>query len=365
MTTKSCNANSTQAPAPSEKLAAALPLAAFIALPLGMLLFVTPVSAQIFPRIEKEEVQRRIQSGKDDTADAVETPDKPVAPTKTVDGEKALRRFQELLAGYAKDEKAIWEASERHTSTLHVSVRDYIEASILLRMGRYKDADKRFKAIGSSVKKEDEAPSRECKNLINEIKAGRGYYLRMIAVVMDYWKEFDTEEQVLAAWDKAYRDGEKIVQEARKAIDKKKIENGENLPGQMTSWLLNGRLYWINLWTAQQNVKKLPANVNSWKQLISATGGREGKSEEYTPMYLTQRAALEVAREFFQHDEFVMGGTADKALGWNHLALGHLDGWPAFFEPKPYHTPGGRIALAAGKIIAEGWMKIMDALKAS
>ncbi|MBK8205744.1 MAG: hypothetical protein IPK87_03000 [Planctomycetes bacterium] len=336
-----------------------------IAVLLGLVWFAAPVASQIFPRIEKEEVQRRIQSGRDDTPEEVETPDKPVAPAKTVDGDKALRRFNELIAEYAKDEKAIWEASERHTSTLHVSVRDYIEASILLRMGRYKEADKRFKAIGSSVKKEDEAPSRECRNLINEIKAGRGYYLRMIAVVMDFWKEFDTEEQMLAAWDKAYRDGDKIVQEARKAIDKKKIENGENLPQQMTSWLLNGRIYWINLWTAQQNVRKLPANVNSWKQLISATGGREGKSEEYTPMYLTQRAALEVAREFFQHDELVMGGTADKALGWNHLALGHLDGWPAFFEPKPYHTPGGRISLAAGKILAEGWMKIMEALKAS
>ncbi len=339
--------------------------AACLATLLSVLLFATPMFAQIFPRIERDEVQRRIQSGKDDTPDEVETPDKPVAPTQTVDGEKALRRFNELLAGYARDEKAIWEASERHTSTLHVSVRDYIEASILLRMGRYKDADKRLRAIGSSVKKEDEAPSRECKNLIAEIKAGRGYYLRMIAVVMDFWKDFDTEEQMLAVWEKAHREGDKIVQDARKAIDKKKIENGENLPQQMTSWLLNARIYWKNLWAAQQNVKRLPANVNSWKQLISATGGREGKSEEYTPMYLTQRAALEVAREFFQHDELVIGGTADKALGWNHLALGHLDGWPAFFEPKPYHSPGGRIALAAGKILAEGWVKIMDGLKAS
>lgn len=328
---------------------------------LVLLLACPPMFAQIFPRIEKEDVQRRIQSGKPEPER--ESPDtEPAAPpVQAVDGTKAYKRFSDLLESYRKDEKAIREASTRHTSKVHPSVRDYLDGIVLLRLGYYGDAAKKLKAVGSSVRNEDKAPE-QCHNIIREIKAGRAWFFRMVAVVMDHWKDFETEEQMLSAWEKAYKEAEKLVSDARREVDRKKIDN-EQLPLQMNGWLNNGRIYWKNLYAAQQNVKSLPANANTWKALIAATGGREGSRDEYTPMYLVQRAALEVAREFFQHDDLVSGGTADAGLGWNHVGTAQLDDWKGYFEPKPYHKPGGKIALGAARLLAEGVVKQMEGLK--
>ncbi|MBX3458395.1 MAG: hypothetical protein KF696_00355 [Planctomycetes bacterium] len=326
-----------------------------------LLLACPPMFAQIFPRIEKDDVQRRIQSGKPEPEKEEPGAEPAAPPEQAVDGEKAYKRYLELLERYRKDEKSIREASDRHLSKVHPSVREYLEGVVLLRLGYYRDAEKKLKAVGSTVRNEDKAPE-QCRNVIRDIKSGRAYFFRMVAVVMDHWKDFETEEQMLAAWDKAYKAAEKLVNEARKEVDRKRIDN-EQLPQQMNGWLLNGRLYWKNLYAAQQNVKSLPGNANTWKALVTATGGREGSRDEYTPMYLVQRAALEVAREFFQHDDLVTGGTVDAGLGWNHVATAQLDEWKAYFEPKPYLKPGGRIALGAARLLAEGLVKQLEELK--
>jgi hypothetical protein len=321
------------------------------------LLLCAPASAQIFPRIEKEEVRKRIQSGKDDTPPPADK-DEGAPPPTEVDGAKVLARYRELLDAYKRDEKAFKESIERQTADMHVAVRDYMEGVLLLRLGQYREADIKLGRVGFTPKK-DEAKSDGQRTIIEDIKSGRAYHFRMIAVAMQYWDDFKDEEALNAAWAKARRNCDKVVADVRK----QRAPGAEERATRMNAWLVNAPVMWRTAWSALQNAEKHPDNPNTWKKLATATGVPEEASEDFTPMYFVQRAALEVLIQFWPKDAYVTGGFADVTLGFNYIAMMQTRGWEALIEPQPYHTDGGKNTLAAGKTTGAAYVRLLNQLK--
>jgi hypothetical protein len=321
------------------------------------LLFCSSVNAQIFPRIEKEEVRKRIQSGKDNAPQPADK-DESAPPPAEVDGTRVLARFRELQDSYKRDEKAFKDSIEKQTADMHVAVRDYMEGLLLLRLGQYREADIKLARVSLTPRKED-ATSDGQRTIIEDIKSGRAYHFRMIAVAMQYWGDFKDEEALNAAWAKARRNCDKVVAEVQKI----RTTAAEERATRMNAWLVNAPVMWRTAWTALQNVEKHPDNPKTWKKLATATGVPEEASEDFTPMYFVQRAALEVLIQFWPKDDYVTGGFADVTLGFNYIALMQTGGWEARFDPQPYHTDGGKNTLAAGKTTGAAYVRLLNQLK--
>lgn len=320
------------------------------------------LSAQIFPRIEKQDVKRRVATGATET-DTPETPD-PEPETVVVDGEKALKRYDELLAAYVKEEYAQKKAMTKHVDDLHASVRDYLEGVFMLRLGMYKDAARKLDSVGLSVKRESEIKTGELLNIANEIKKGSAYYYRMVAVVMQEWGDFETEEEAIEAWKKASDEATEIRTELQKEIKAGRATSDSNIANLMTAWLLTAKRQWVQAWKYEQNVRKFPESPFTWQFFIASQGSRQNNmKDEYTPNYLKQRAALQVMKEFFPHTLYVSGGSCDTTLAINYLSTGQLDEIEACLKPQEYHSLLGRAALQKGRKAAEDYEAWIEKLK--
>ena len=327
-------------------------------------LFASVSYAQIFPRIEKEDVKKRIATGSAEP-EAKDEPEPEDTPEDTdVDGDKALKRYNELLDSYLKDERAQKKASTKHTDELHVSIRDYFEGVFLLRMGMYKEAERKLKDVGVDVKREKEIKSPELQKQADEIKKGIAYYQRMIAVVMQHWDDFKTEEDAEAAWAKASKDGIEVRSELEKLIKNGKAAEDSKVVNYMTAWLLATKRQWVQTWKYEQNIKKHPESQFSWQFFIAATGSRQNNmKEDYTPHYLKQRAALQVMREFFPHTNYVRGGNCDVTMAVNHLSVGQLDEVDDDLLPRDYHSIAGRAELLKARKIQQDFNDGFKALQ--
>jgi hypothetical protein len=307
--------------------------------------------AQIFPRIEKDDVKKRIAGG------AAQPEEEPTEPTPEenpadVDGAAALRRYNELLSGYLKEEKAQRKAMTKHTDELFAGVRDYYEGVFLLRMGFYKDAERKLKDVGVSVRNEKDIATPELLRAAEEIKAGKAYYYRMIAAVMLEYTGFKTEKDAEAAWKKAALEGIKVRDELSALVDRGKVSD-DDYTQEMTAWLLTAHTEWLKLFKAEQNLQDHPENLNTWLFVVGATGIRQDDKIEYTPNFLKQRAALTVIKEFWPESLWVKSAVIDAGLGQNRLQVGQLDDIETFFEKQPYHSVLG----------AAGLQKQLDAVK--
>ncbi|MCB9894342.1 MAG: hypothetical protein H6839_07830 [Planctomycetes bacterium] len=319
-------------------------------------------SAQVFPRIEKADVKKRIATGGEQPDDVDPKDDDPKDTAVAVDGPTVLRRYRELLKGYNdSDEK---KAMTKHVNELHVSVRDYLEGVFLLRLGYYKEAERKLKDVGHTVRKENELSTPELLNLANDIKSGMAYYYRMMAVALQHFDDFKNEKEAQDAWADAAKEAGKVRRELDKLVSSNSITGSEDVPPKMTAWLLTTKREWLNLFKAEQNIEASPENVLSWQFLVSNTGSKQNDmKQEYTPNYLKQRAALTVIKEFWPKALYVTGGWADVTLAINHLGSGQLDNWRDYLEEKDYHGPGGRTTLKKARDGTEEYVKVIEALK--
>jgi hypothetical protein len=326
-----------------------------------ILLIATAANAQVFPRIEKDDVKKRIAGASDQPEEEPQPPvdEKPA----DVDGAKALKRYEELLAGYIKDEKNQRKAMTKHTDELHTSVRDYCEGVFLLRMGFYKDAERKLKDVGVNVRNEKEISTPELLKVTDDIKAGKAYYYRMIAVILMKYEPFKTEKEAEAAWSEASKEGIKIRRELELLVDRDKVAADTDCIQEMTAWMLTARREWLNLHKAELNVEDHPENLNTWLFLVSATGIKQDDKREYTPNFLKQRAALHVIKEFWPDCGWVKGGVIDAGFGQNHFTVGQLDELDRFFEKQSYHTVLGAGFLAKQKEAITQGLKQVEALK--
>lgn len=329
---------------------------------LGLLTSVA--QAQVFPRIEKEDVKKRAASG------AVQPEEKPEPEptvdekTPQVDGAQVLRRYREILGGLVKDERGQKKAMTRHTEEVHESVRDYLEGIFLLRLGMYKEAERKLKDVGVSVRREDEIKTPELTRFAEEVKAGKAFYYRMMAVILQKYDDFKTEKDAETAWIKAAEEGGKVKRELEKLVDSGKVSGETEVLRDMTAWLLTARREWLNLHKAEQNIAEYPENLNSWTFLVNNTGSKQNElQKEYTPHYLKQRAAILVIKEFWAQAPYVAGGVADVTLALNHIGCGQLDGWEAHLEPQDYHNLAGRLLLKKARDNVKGYIEIIEALK--
>ncbi|MCA8912979.1 MAG: hypothetical protein KDB82_14865 [Planctomycetes bacterium] len=323
------------------------------------------LSAQVFPRIEKKAVMSRITSGKPEP-EVKETPEPedPVDKEDVVDGEKALKRYNELLAGYARDERAQKKAFTKHTDEVHVSVRDYLEGIYLMRLGYYKDAERKLKDVGVNVRRESEISTPELIAASEEIKDGSSYYYRMIAVVMQEWDDFKDQEEAEEAWKKASTEGIKIRAELVKLVKEGKASSDSDVEKLMTGWLLAAKRQWVQTWRRETNIHEHPESSLSWQFFIASTGSRgNNMKEEYTPNYLKQRAALQVMKEFWPDSAYLKNGTCDATLAVNYLSTGQLDDVEPCLEVKEYHNFLGRTALQKGKKAYDDVKKLVKALQ--
>jgi hypothetical protein len=317
--------------------------------------------AQVFPRIEKDEVKKRVAGG---TEQPEEEP-QPAVDEKPaeVDGAKALKRYQELLAGYIKDEKSQRKAMTKHTDDLFAGVRDYYEGIFLLRMGFYKDAERKLKDVGVNVRNEKDISTPELLKASDDIKAGKVFYYRMIAVILMKYESFKTEKEAEAAWSEASKEGIKIRRELELLVDRGKVAADSDCIQEMTAWMLTAKREWLNLHKAEFNVQDHPENLNSWLFLAGATGIKQEDKREYTPHFLKQRAALVVIREFWPASTWMKGGMVDAGLGNNYLTVGQLDDLESHYEQQPYHTALGAAFLAKQKEAVTEALKQVEALK--
>lgn len=317
--------------------------------------------AQIFPRIEKDDVKRRIASGAAQPDDEP-TETKVEEKAADVDGAAALRRYNELLNGFLKDEKNERKAMTEHTDEFFTGVRDYYEGIFLLRMGYYKDAERKLKDVGISVRNEKDIATPELLRAVEEIKAGKAYYYRMIAVVMQKYAKFRTELEAEAAWADAAKEGMKVRHELSNLVDRGKVTD-DDYTGEMTGWLLTGKVEWLKLYKAESNLQEHPENLNTWFFLVGATGIRQEDKLEYTTNFFKQRAALMVIKEFWSESAWVKGAVVDATLGYNRLQVGQFGQVLGFFEKQDYHTTLGAATLGKQReAITEG-LKSIEALK--
>lgn len=323
----------------------------------------TPVFAQVFPRIEKDGVQKRIagvptekepeNGGNDPTPDAVE-------------GEAVLKRYNELLAGFVAGKKDQLKASTRWTDQAHESVRKYLEARAQLRLGFYEDAAKTYDSVGFAVKKEGEIKTQELRNLVKEIKDGKAFYFRMIAVVMQEYTNFKDEAELEAAWLRAMKEADKVRKELQTAVDRRKVDEvgGPLVIREMTGWQVAGKNYWRTLWTAERNVIEKPDNMNSWVALVNASGPRDMKgAEDQTPHFLKRRAAAMVIRQFWQTAPYVKGAFADISLASSHLGVYQCDDYGQYLQPQEYHSLAGKGLVGEVRKQADAILDIIKGLR--
>ncbi len=321
--------------------------------------FCGQMHGQIFPRIEKDEIKSRLQSGesgavKEPPAEARNDP-----PAPSVDGTKVLERYDAQLELYKRENRQLRAEIADAAAMTHPAVRDFLEGRALLHAGEYRDAERKLRGAGLGGDN-PENPTDSLKQMLSRIRGGEAYYLRMIAAAMQNWYDFKDEAALNSAWSRARRDGEKVVTELRRL----NAEGTADAVSRMNAWLVNAPALWRTTWTALNNARQHADNANSWKQLASATGVADDARPEYTPMYLVQRAALTVLVEFWPADPFVRDGFADIGLGLNRLALLQLEGWQGYFEPKAYHAAAAARTLEAGKAKAVSLQGEIRSLKA-
>jgi hypothetical protein len=324
-------------------------------------LLATTAHAQVFPRIEKDDVKKRIAGG----ASQPEDEPRPVVEEKPadVDGDAALKRYEELLAGYLKEEKVQRKAMTRHTDEIFAGVRDYYEGLFLLRMGFYKDAARKLEDVGVNVRNEKEISTPELLKTADDIHAGKAFYYRMIAVIMMKYEKFETEKDAEAAWSEASKEGIKIRRELELLVSRDKVAADTDYIQEMTAWMLTARREWLNLHKAETNVADHPENLNTWLFLIGVTGIKQEDKREYTPNFLKQRAALHLIKEFWPASAWMKGGAIDAGLAQNHLSVGQLDDIDQYLEQQPYHGTVGADFLAKQKAVIAEYRKQIEALK--
>ena len=333
-----------------------------LCLMLTVCLFASAAFAQVFPRIEKADVKQRIATDGKQPDDVESTDDKPEDTAVAVDGPTVLRRYREILKGYVDADER--KAMTKHVNEVHVSVRDYLEGIYLLRLGMFKEAERKLKDVGHTVRKENEIGTPELLNLANEIKSGKAYYYRMMAVALQHYGEFKNEKEAQDEWADAAKDAGKVRRELEKLVDSNSITGSEDVPPMMTAWLLTARREWLNLYKAEKNIEEHPENVLSWQFLVGNTGSKQNDlKQEYTPNYLKQRAALQVMKEFWPKALYVTGAWADVTLTLNHLGCGQLDNWQDFLAEQDYHGPGGKALLKKSRENVETYIKVIEALK--
>jgi len=322
-----------------------------------------PLCAQVFPRIEKESVQKQIAG----TPTEKET-ENPATdnPGDTVDGDAVLKRYNELLSAMVAGKKDQLKSSARWTDQAHESVRKYLEGRAQLRMGFYEDAAKTYDSVGYNVKREGEIKTQELRNIVSEIKSGKAFYFRMIAVVMQEYRTFKDEAELNIAWEKALKEADKVRKELQTAIDRRKVDEvgGPLTIREMTGWQVSGKNYWKSLWVAEKNTTEKPDNMNSWVALVNATGPRDMKgNEDQTPNFLKRRAAALVVRQFWQTAPYVKGGFADVTLAATHLGVYQCDEYAQYLQPQDYHTLVGKGLLGEVRKQAEGVVEIIQKLR--
>ena len=328
-----------------------------------LLLFAATLQAQIFPRIEKEDVKQRIASGSTEPEPEIEEPDKPEKP-KEVDGATVLKRYNEILDGMLKEQRAQKKDMTKHVAELHPSVHDYLEGIFLLRMGFYEDADRKLKGVGTDVRNESELKNDTLKQMADDIKSGKAIFFRMKAVVLQNYQSYDTEADALEGWRKAAAAGVAVRKELNELKDADKLTGKQDISAQITAWLLTARIEWLDLYRAEKATRDEPGRINSWLDLISATGSKQNMlKDEYTPHFLKQRAALMVVKEFWPDSGYVKGAAADVTLAINKVGCGQLDEWESHLEKKEYHTPGGLIVLESGRKMAGEYNRAFEAMK--
>jgi hypothetical protein len=331
---------------------------------LSSVLLTGALSAQVFPRIEKSDVKERIASGKSDPESRPDPKPKPKTRRLVVDGEKVLKRYNELLDEYQKNMRTRKKDIRKQIDDLHVSVQDYFEGVFLLRLGEYKDAERKLKGVGVNVRHKSEIKTPELQKASDDIEKGVAYYFRMIAVVMQEWDDFKDEEEAKKAWKGASEKAMKVRGELNRLVKDGKAASDSNVVNLMTAWLLAGRRQWLQTWRFEKNIHEHPESQYTWQFFIAATGSKgNNMKEEYTPNYLKQRAALTVMKEFFPDAGYIKDGRCDSTLAVNYLSTGQVDQVEPCLEVKSYHTMLARTKLQQARKALNDFKALIESLK--
>src|SRR5690606_29744360 len=142
-----------------------------------------PMHGQIFPRIEKDEIKSRLQSGESGAVKEPPTETRNDPPAAAVDGKKVLERYDALLELYKRENRQLRGEITDTVAATHPAVRDFLEGRALLRAGEYRDAERKLRGVGLGGD-DPESPPDALKQLLAQIRGGEAYYLRMIAAAM-------------------------------------------------------------------------------------------------------------------------------------------------------------------------------------
>lgn len=322
-----------------------------------------PLCAQIFPGIEREDVLKRAPGG------AQEAPqEKPAAGESKIDGPAVLKRYEDLLTGYTNAKSEQKKAYSPFTDKVHDSVRKYAEAMAMLRLGYYEDAAKAFDGVGYTVKKDaDIKGPPELRKVADDIKNGRALYFRMIAVVMQEYRQMnDPESELGPAWAAARKKGEAVIKDCQGLVDRKRIDQqaGTTTVRQMEGWLGTAMGQWRRMIEAENRTRQNPHEMEGWVALINATGTPASITGEVEAAWLLKRrAAARVLKKFWPAAERVVDGTADIALATSHYSAFQFDDYGQYLVAQEYHTAAGKAALDDFLAAAQKHLETLHKLK--
>lgn len=327
-------------------------------------LLACPLAAQVFHKIEFKDVKARVD-GKPVADTPRPSPAPPVTPDKSpkVDGQAALRFYNDKLKELRGSERDQRAEITKHTDKVHPAARGYLEGFCLARLGFYKEAEKVLKRV-EAFKGDEATLPMSVRNVVKDIGKGKAYHWRMVCAVMLRWDSFRTDEDATAAWEKAAADATELVTELRKRGEKGEYEDGNTTAAEMNAWLVAARTQWTTLAKAERAVQANPESIATWGALVQLTGSRDNKlREDYSPDYLKQRAGLLTLIEFFKHETPVKDGTVSVALATNHVGVAQLDLWEAQLVMQQWHDEGARQTLNRGKVALQISVTLIETLK--
>lgn len=296
------------------------------ALMLAMLL-AAPLSAQVFPKAEKDnvgdDIERAKKSERPVTPETPKDPPKesPKDPPKAIDGQAALKRFAEVRDGLRKSLNSEQKESAKTLDQFVPLCADYFGAQALLKAGQYKEASKAFKKL--NIPSDDDVKSLrgEAAERAKELQSGRHFYYRMIAEVLAAYSYTENDAEFDRMWGRAERQGQAVVKELQTAISRKQVDEtrGGITLRRLENWLKDEQGKWQELRAAEKALNDNPGELANWSRLLNMVSARD--REDVTPDLTSARAILAVIKEFWAHDQAVKRGIVDVGLAWGYTAL--------------------------------------------
>ncbi|MCC6572920.1 MAG: hypothetical protein IT462_03930 [Planctomycetes bacterium] len=296
------------------------------ALLICLLIAAPALSAQVFPKVDADEIKRALENAKipPDTP-VVETPEPTVDPkTPTSNAYKKYLDFRKALLGKKSVEKGDVNKS---VDQMPAAIEVYLRAKAYLALGFYKDAGAEASRIKMPINDPMTSFNPVQEAVITEINNGGPWRLRVVAEVWEGYGDYETEDLLQSNWEKAKKEAQKIIVKFEEFVSMGGMgeQAGALVKRGMQNWLDNSYTHWKALWNAHRACKERGDEIAVWDTLIALTGPDRNYQNDDSPNYINARAAMMAVKECFSDLRRVKDGGMDLAIIRTHVAALQVD----------------------------------------